>query len=151
MDEANGDARTDEADGDGDGDGDTLAQSASSGPLAVPDGASWAGNFAAVPSERGADDDPTGTAVVAVTGYAADGTETGTLDVTVPGGTDVDLSGKDLKPLGENVTAIGVTATGDAATVWGLRLADGSLVATLTPPATAVTESTVAARDVVAD
>ncbi|MBL0885887.1 DUF5719 family protein [Myceligenerans indicum] len=131
--------------------GDDVAPPPSPSLLALPDGMSWAVDVTAIPAARGEDDDPAGAADVTITGYAADGTETGTLDVTVPGGTDVDLSRKDLEPLGENVTAIGVTATGDAATVWGLLLADGSLVATLTPPATAVTESTVAVRDVVAD
>ncbi|GAB4083692.1 hypothetical protein GCM10028784_03220 [Myceligenerans cantabricum] len=127
------------------------ARSASAGLLAVPDGLSWSLNAAAIPTERGEDDDLTGSADVTITGYAADATETGTLDVEIPAGEDIDLSGDDLEPLGRNVAAIRLTATGDAATAWALRLADDALIATLTPPRTAATENTVTVRDVVAD
>ncbi|MBO0609153.1 DUF5719 family protein [Myceligenerans salitolerans] len=131
--------------------GEAGARQPSSGLLAVPDDVSWAVNVAAVPAARGEDTDPTGTAEVTVTGYAADGTETGTHDVEIPAGEDVDLSDESLEPLGDDVAAIGLTAGGDTPAVWSLRLTDGSLIATLTPPKTAATESTVAVRDVVAD
>lgn len=145
-----------DSDGGDEGGGARTSAGAASGPsssglLAVPGDTTWAVDVTAVPAARDEDDDPTGAADVTVTGYAADGTETGTLALTVPGGRHSDLAGKDLDPLGDDVAAIGVTATGDAAAVWALRLADGSLVATLIPPAAAVMESTVAVRDVVAD
>ncbi|RPF20097.1 DUF5719 family protein [Myceligenerans xiligouense] len=143
-------AGTSGGDGGGAAGGDAGPSPTSSGLLAVPDGVSWAVNVAAVPAERG-QDDPAGSAEVTVTGFAADGTETGTLDTEVPAGEALDLRGKDLEPLGEDVAAIGLTATGDAGVTWALRLADGALIATLTPPETAATQSTVAVRDVVAD
>ncbi|MBE1876395.1 DUF5719 family protein [Myceligenerans pegani] len=149
---ADGDADAHEADGSAGGDGgDAGGLPPSFGLLAVPDDVSWAVNVAAVPTQRGEDDDPIGTAEVTITGYAADGTETGMLDVELPAGEDADLSDDDLEPLGENVAAIGLTATGDALTTWSLRLTDDSLIATLTPPETASTQSTVAVRNVVAD
>lgn len=121
-------------------------------PLAVPAGTAWSLNVAAIPASREDDADASPAADITVTSYAADGTTTGTEELTLPAGHDTTLSADGLPALGDDVAAVAVASTKGSPITWSLRLTAGAtLAAALTPPDPATSSTHLPVRDVVAN